>query len=49
MNWKAILGYVSSIGGGIAAHGMGMPWYVSLITSVVGTIAAHYAPQPGNK
>lgn len=49
MNFKAILGYVSSLGGVFATHAAGLPWWVQLITATVGTVAAHVAPQPGQK
>lgn len=47
MNWKALLGYVTTLGGVFATHAAGLPWWVQLITGAVGTVAAHYSTPPG--
>ena len=47
MNFKAILGYATSVVGAIGSHAAGLPWWMSIVTAVVGNVATHYAPQPG--
>ena len=41
------MGYVTTIVGVVGTHAASLPWWVSLVTGVAGTVAAHYAPQPG--